>query len=364
MRRPSRSPASPPQLRELLVDDALDQLAGDLLAVSARATSLCSHCQTCEREISAVAASSIRLKIATAPLPAQPGRRGTAADADVVAQPGLGDARPGSRARRAARAAVTSHVLARAGRAGWAGRRARRRRPRGRAGTRSGCATQEPSKPSPASRVLSAATFSQRGLVDLGVAPARDERRHAADRVRAALVAGAHQQLGVRPHERHRHRHRVAVGQQEVAAPGAELLDDAEHVVPAAGVEARRSARAARTGSPPSRTRPGRSRSAPSRGSCRAGRPKRSCGERRTRRSRAAPRGGSPSWAGRSTAAARGEQRWRCGRSRARSRTATPDVGSPSTRMCFSGRCQPRGRTTIVGRSLVGQRVAPCPRPR
>jgi hypothetical protein len=32
-------------------------------------TSLCSHCQTWERAISAVAASSIRLKIVTAPVP-------------------------------------------------------------------------------------------------------------------------------------------------------------------------------------------------------------------------------------------------------------------------------------------------------
>src|SRR5580692_11462653 len=37
---------------------------------SARITSLCSHCHTWDREISAVAASSIRLKIATAPVPA------------------------------------------------------------------------------------------------------------------------------------------------------------------------------------------------------------------------------------------------------------------------------------------------------
>ena len=36
---------------------------------SSRMTSLWIHCQICDREISAVAASSIRLKIATAPLP-------------------------------------------------------------------------------------------------------------------------------------------------------------------------------------------------------------------------------------------------------------------------------------------------------
>gem|GEM_PF-3671339 len=38
-------------------------------AVSARTMSLCSHCHTCEREISAVAVSSMRLKMATAPVP-------------------------------------------------------------------------------------------------------------------------------------------------------------------------------------------------------------------------------------------------------------------------------------------------------
>ena len=77
------------------------------------------------------------------------------------------------------------------------------------------------------------------------------------------------------------------------------------------------------------------------------------------RRSRAAPRGGSPSSAGRSTgpcpcraAAARS------GRSRGRSRTALPETGAPSTRRCFSSRCQPRGRTTIVASSSSGlQRV-------
>ena len=37
---------------------------------SASSMSLCSHCQICDREISAVAASSIRLKMATAPFPA------------------------------------------------------------------------------------------------------------------------------------------------------------------------------------------------------------------------------------------------------------------------------------------------------
>ena len=52
-------------------------------------------------------------------------------------------------------------------------------------------------------------------------------------------VAGGDEQIRVGPHERHGHRHLRAVGQDEVG-PGAELLDHAEDVVPAAGVQAGR----------------------------------------------------------------------------------------------------------------------------
>ena len=95
------------------------------------------------------------------------------------------------------------------------------------------------------------------------------------------------------------------------------------------------------------------SRSAPWRGSCRAeGRGPPGRGGRR--RSTAAPRGGSPSWAGRSTGRCRARPaRARCGRSRGPSRRATPRRGSPSTSTCFSGRCQPRGRTRSVADSLL-----------
>ena len=78
--------------------------------------------------------------------------------------------------------------------------------------------------------------LGERRRVHLGVAPAGDEGRHAADGVGAAAVAGLHQQLGVGPHERHGHGHLRAVGQDEVG-PVPEVLDDAEDVVPAAGVE-------------------------------------------------------------------------------------------------------------------------------
>ena len=80
--------------------------------------------------------------------------------------------------------------------------------------------------------------LGQRHLVDLGIAPRRDEGRHPADRVRTAAVAGADEQLGVGAHERHGHRHLRPVGQHEVR-PVPELLDHAEDVVPAPGVEAR-----------------------------------------------------------------------------------------------------------------------------
>ena len=83
------------------------------------------------------------------------------------------------------------------------------------------------------------AHLRERDLVHLRVLAARDERRHAAHGLRAAAVAGAHEELGVRAHERHRHRDLGAVGKDELL-PFAELLDQAEDVVPATGVEADR----------------------------------------------------------------------------------------------------------------------------
>ena len=51
------------------------------------------HCQTCEREISAVAASSIRLWIGTAAVACEPGAEVMDAHVDVHAQAGLGNRR-------------------------------------------------------------------------------------------------------------------------------------------------------------------------------------------------------------------------------------------------------------------------------
>ncbi len=63
-----------------------------------------------------------------------------------------------------------------------------------------------------------------------------DERAHAANGRRAALVAGLEQQQGVGAHERHRHGDLRTVGQAEVVIHF-ELLDGAENVIPPARVQ-------------------------------------------------------------------------------------------------------------------------------
>ena len=166
--------------------------------------------------------------------------------------------------------------------------------------TRPGCATQDPSNPSPASRCLSALTWASARSGGLGIRLGRHERGHPADRVGAAAVTGRHQQFGVRAHHRRRHGDLRPVGQHVLGPAPGEGLDVAEDVVPAAGVQPRRSGRAARRGSPPSRTPPAGSRSARSPGSCPAGCPAAPAPGRR-RRSTAAPRGAIPASAGRST---------------------------------------------------------------
>ena len=86
--------------------------------------------------------------------------------------------------------------------------------------------------------LLVVADLRERRLGDRRIASIRDESGHTAKRERAALVAGLHEELGVRAHERHCHRHLRAVWQDELL-PVAELLDDAEHVVPAPRVQPR-----------------------------------------------------------------------------------------------------------------------------
>ena len=103
-------------------------------------------------------------------------------------------------------------------------------------GTTSGCATHVPSKPERRLALLVGGHRLDRALVGLGVLARRDQRGHAAHRVRAAPVAGLDQQLAVGLHEGHGHLHVVAVGQDELR-PLAERLDRREDVVPAPGVE-------------------------------------------------------------------------------------------------------------------------------
>ncbi len=83
--------------------------------------------------------------------------------------------------------------------------------------------------------LLVLAHLRERDLVRLGILAGRDVGRHPADRVRPSLVTRGHEELAVGAHERDGHRHLHAVGQHPVARP--ELLDRAEDVVPAAGVQ-------------------------------------------------------------------------------------------------------------------------------
>ena len=78
----------------------------------------------------------------------------------------------------------------------------------------------------------------QRSLSHRGLAPVGYEGAHAADGVRTACVTGPHQQLLVSAHEGHGHGHLSAI-RQDLVCSRMELLDDAEDVIPAAGVEAR-----------------------------------------------------------------------------------------------------------------------------
>ena len=81
------------------------------------------------------------------------------------------------------------------------------------------------------------AGLGQGDLVDLRILARRNEGGHAAHRVSAALVAGGDEQLAVGAHERHGHGQLRPVGEPQSLAP-AQLLDQGEEIIPAAGVEA------------------------------------------------------------------------------------------------------------------------------
>src|SRR5579859_2218142 len=116
------------------------------------------HCQICDREISAVAASSIRLLIAAAPVPASHAAMYWMPTETFSRTPSSLTS-PGVDATSRSCAAVTdtsSRCLDT-----WFGRSPSTLSNSARAvGTRSGCATHVPSNPSPASRILSSETFS------------------------------------------------------------------------------------------------------------------------------------------------------------------------------------------------------------
>ena len=249
-------------LRQLLAQHVAEQFDRHLAPVVQHAVvGWRIHCQTCAREISAVAASSIRLLIGTQPMPAQPRLEVLDADADVGAQARLGDRALGGTASRSA--AVDLHVLALARRSGWAAASRGRRSPwrsapgpdapprcrRGRRWPRAPC------RRAPCASARSLAS----GSLLIGICAAMPPIACAPRRWQVLM-----QQQRVGAHEGRGHRHLRAVGQDERRDRCAELLDGAEDVVPAPAVQARRSGRAARRGSRPSRRRRASSRSAPS----------------------------------------------------------------------------------------------------
>src|SRR5881394_3444993 len=75
--------------------------------------------------------------------------------------------------------------------------------------------------------------------VGRGVPLDRNLRRHPAHRVNAAAMTGPDQQVDVGLEEVPVHRDARAIGQYKLR-PAAELLDEAEDVVPAPAVESRR----------------------------------------------------------------------------------------------------------------------------
>ena len=126
---------------------------------SAVTTPLCTHCHTCDRLISAVAASSIRLKIATAPLPRSHASRYWMPTLTLLRRPASVTS-PGVALASSSSAAETT-TSSRC-RSIWFGRSPSLASKTSRAtGTRSGWATHQPSKPSSASRVLSARTAAR-----------------------------------------------------------------------------------------------------------------------------------------------------------------------------------------------------------
>ena len=130
--------------------------------------------------------------------------------------------------------------------------------------------------------------------------------------------------------------------------PVAELLDHAEDVVPAPGVEPGCVLAQLVQDLVHLERRRGSSRSAPSPGPCPAER-RAPPAQHERHRSTAAPRDGSRAWAGRSTARCRASPAPRAlWKKYSPKSNRLPRRGSPSTSTCARRRCQPRGRTTSV----------------
>ena len=85
--------------------------------------------------------------------------------------------------------------------------------------------------------LLVAAHLSCGGFVGFDISLDRDLRCHAAHGVGSAAVAGLYQEPAIGPHQRLGHADITAIRQHHVG-PIAELLDDAENIVPTAAIEA------------------------------------------------------------------------------------------------------------------------------
>ena len=150
------------------------------------------HCQTCEREISAVAASSIRLKIGTAPWPASHAPMYWIATLMLSRRPFSVIGVSGSNLSRSAAVTFTS---SRFRVAIWFGAGISRSNASSATGTSPGCATHVPSCPCVASRSLSAFTLANASALARLVVLHRNLRRHPAHRVDVAPMAGLDEQL-------------------------------------------------------------------------------------------------------------------------------------------------------------------------
>ena len=165
-------------------------------------------------------------------------------------------------------------------------------------------------------------------------------------------MAGPHEQLGVGAHERHGHRQLRPIRDRQIR-PRAQLLDAAEQVVPAAGVQP--GGVLAQLVQDLVHLERGEDRLDQDRRPDRAARdPERDLAVDEDLVPEPRLVVTTRAWPGRSTARCpAAASRRRCGTGTARSRTGWPRPGSPSTSIPDSTRCQPRGRTTSVAVSVV-----------